>query len=1397
MIKNIYKYILLVSIIIAYFLPNKSYGNIVNKESYSFFQLKGLPQNDVNLIYRDSKGFMWIGTLDGLHRFDGYSYKTYRISENPESISSNMIIDIAEDSKGNIWISTYGRGICKLNPITEKFTIYHSSGKDGYKIDSDDITCMTIDKDDVIWVGTWYGYSRITLDKKSDAISEIITVSLKNTSIDDFTTVRKIYRDNFTIVKKIHQDQDGQIWIGTNGRLLRLLNPYANKDQIKYETFKCQAENFCDYEGGFLIGGPSISAVQKQADGSYEISPILTISANTMIYKNQKIWLGNRFGITCLQYNPKKGWQIEQQLNKQKIKDEFPSNIVTCLTEDESGQIWAGTRGGGIYTINLNQKKFHHYQKTRHKNSISSNFIKSVFEDHEKNLWIGTENDGVNFLSRKNSNKYANRFQHIQINPNSLENRAYCIEETLTPKSKLHKSLIWIGTSHYSNLVAIDPLSLKKKPLHNIVSKIGFVFTLESQGDSVLWVGTYGEGLWKFSLDENGDITKYLNFTPDNNSKSHISSRIIRDLLLDKDDNLWISTDKGLNRISAQELNKKDPLIQNFEKEEEIQNDYFLKIYQAKNGKLWMGSMGGGLISYSGEDNKSGHHFSKITEKDGLPNNTIKSILEDDKGSLWLATNKGLSQYNPTNGDIINYDSADGLQHDEFSEICAFKRSNGQFIFGGINGFNVFYPEQITKDTIPPKLFLTDFYILNKIVKPGEKINGKIILKNSLEYTDHIELNYQQNSFSIGFLGLHYTTPQKNKYKYTLEGFDQAWYNATASYRIAKYTNIPAGEYTFKVMASNSDNIWVEKPKSIKIKINPPFYFSAYAYLVYALLILIGAYIAYRMLRLSTLRKKDFLIAEMEKNKVEEIAQIKLRFFTNISHDFRTPLTLITTPLAKLISKGAELSEEERQGNYKLINQNANFMLRLINQLMDFRRLEQDLIKLSVEDIELNQFINNIIKTFEPLAEQKNITLLFEGTDNDLIIWADAGKIEKVTYNLLSNAFKFTPKDGSITIEIEDSEQDNSVRIFVSDTGIGISGNEQKLIFERYYQSTQKDKQSYGGTGIGLALCKGLIDMHKGTIEVSSSKDKGTSFTVKLHKGKSWMSVDSLKLVSPQTEQVHFEDEKEESLVKLALAKEVVIKKNHYKILLVEDNIDLREVIADIFNDYFIVFQANDGVQGFEKCMNNHPDVIISDVMMPNMNGIELCRKIKEEEAVSHIPVLLLTAKNTIESQLEGFKTGADAYIPKPFNTDILKARVISLINNRENLRKKFQKEIEINPMIIANSPADAKFLEQILALIEKNISDSNFSVEKLAGLYGVSRIYLNRKIKALTAETSNEFLRNIRLKHAAELLSQNVLTVSEVTWQVGYNDLRTFRTRFKEKFGISPSEYAKSKRPE
>lgn len=1361
-----------------------------NGTQFTIEQLKELPQNDVNCIFKDSKGFMWIGTLDGLHRFDGYSYKTYQISDSEHSISSNMIIDIDEDSFGNIWVGTYGKGICKLDPTTDKFTLFNTASAENTKIPSDDVSCMIIDDNNVLWYGNWLGFYRVELNEE---LTE--TISTLSYSISE----------NFNIsedieVKKIHQDKNGQIWVGTNYSVLKINNQYKDKSEISFDEFTCKVYTIIDYEDGLLIGGDNISAIQKQADGNYRLYEISDLSSNTLLYRNQVIWSGSRAGINCLTYTPSNGWTPLYSFNKENSKEAIRSNIVTSLYEDELNQIWVGTRAGGINIINTNPKRFKHFNHTNSSGSIGSNFIQCVFEDHMRNLWIGTEDNGVSLLRNNTKTHYANKFEHYIVNPSENENRVYYIYETMTPKSNKYPSIIWLGQSYPQNLASLNPLTMQAITQPNIVYEIGFVFAIEAQNDSTLWVGSYGNGLWRLHLNRDGVITKYKNFTPNDNAKSKVVSYIIRSIYHDSKGNLWIGTDKGVNYISKKELEKDQPNIQTFAKGEgtkQLHHDYILQIYESANNTIWMGTMGGGLISVRENKSDGDYLFSTITEKDGLPNNVIKTILEDDKAYLWLSTNNGLSRYNPFNGDIINFDVEDGLQDNEFSEICGFKRANGELIFGGINGFNVFYPNQIVKDTSKPKLFFTDFYILNELVRPGQELNGKVILDNSIEYTDKIKLKYSQNSFSIGFVGLHFNAPQKNKYKYILEGFDKKWTNTGSSYRVAKYTNIPYGEYTFKVTGSNCDNVWSEDPIQIRVRILPPIYLSKVAFILYALLALFTVYLIYRFLEFTTQRKKEVLIAELEKKNVEEISQMKLRFFTNISHEFRTPLTLITTPLDKLISKDSELSADDRKQNYKLIKTNTNLMLRLINQLMDFRRLDQDKMKLRIEEVEINQFIDNIYASFSAWAEQKEINFSIRKSASDVNLWIDPDKIEKIIYNLLSNAFKFTPREGSIEINIENVFGENQVIISVTDSGIGIEPSELQHIFERYYQPDKKNKNVMGGTGIGLALSKGLADMHKGDIKIESKKNSSTRFSVYLNKGNTWFEQIDDAQISP----ISIADKQETDLYATnveqandAVSKnEINIQKNKFKILLVEDNIELRKVVADIFIENFIIYEADDGEQGLKLCVDKQPDIVISDIMMPNMNGIDLCDNIKNNELISHIPVVLLTAKDTVESQIEGFETGADAYVPKPFNSEVLNARVISLIKIRESLRQKFQKEIEINPNIIANSPADTKFLDKILSLIEESLSDSEFSVEKLAEQYGVSRIYLNRKIKALTGETSNQFLRNIRLKHAAELLKQNVLTVSEVTWEVGYNDLRTFRTRFKEKFGLSPSEYAKN----
>lgn len=1350
-----------------------------NSTDFKIGYLPRIPSKDVNCIFYDSKGFTWIGTLDGLHRFDGYSYKTYRVDNNRNSIHSNLIIAIDEDSKGNIWIGTYGKGVCKLNPETDELTSYENVNNDPDGLPND-ITSLIIDDKDFLWTANWFGICRIKFDAAMNNVTQFnrIPISVRN-------------RNNNYAIKTIFQDKNNNIWVGSNLFTLRLKNPYSQPEKVEMEYYSCYSESICDFENGILVGGYELNAIVKNANvDTFKIHHLSSIISGKVLYDNHKIWIGNRAGIFCLEQGESDNWETTRHLKKDFSELSLNSNIITSITNDNVGQIWIGSRGGGVNIINSVSKQFQHYKHTLNRGSIASDLAMCMFEDSYQNLWIGTEESGVSIL--QSGGDYASGFKHIVVNNFPNENRVYAVEETQTPGSKSHKSIIWTGTSHPTYLTAYNPVTLEEIKLSAQTKNIGHVFALENQDDSILWVGTYGQGLWRLTLDNQGNIANMRNFTPDSPSGKGLLSFIIRNIFRDSKGNIWISTDKGINRISKFESVKDQPYFEAFtigKDESHLSHDYVLQIIESRNGNIWIGTMGGGMIRFN--DNLNGKYsFTTVTSNDGLPNNTIKTIVEDNEGILWLASNKGLTKYNPVDGNIMNYDVDDGLQDNDFSEICGLKRKNNEIIFGGINGFNVFKSEILPIDKIKPRLYFTEFQILNKNIKVDDLVDNKKILKKTIEYTKEIELDYNHNSFTIGFVGIQYHAPQKHNYRYILEGFDKEWYKASADYRYAKYTNIPDGVYTFKVMGSNSDNIWTDEPIELTIRIKPPGYRSPLALFIYFVVLIITLIVITKAVKEVAQRKRDVLVANMEKDRIEEISRLKLQFFTNISHEFKTPLTLLSSPLDLLIREGESTFSKNQLYNLNLIKHNAGIMIRLVNQILDFRKLDQNKLQLQPSRQSLNEFLRNIYTAFEVLAKQKNISYNFYPYKGGDDIWIDVDKMEKVVYNLLSNAFKYTQENGRIVMFAEADLDSNQFVIKVSDTGIGIDKNEEIHIFERYYQSENKNKRNISGTGIGLALAKGFVDLHKGEIGFYPNSDEGTVFYVKLRMGNAHFPREMLaepqalgSFVAPEYHSPK-EDMPEES--------PTALKADLNKMLVVEDNYDLRKQVKNIFRNQYVVFEAEDGIQGLELCKKEQPDIVVTDVMMPKMDGIELCNRIKSDEEISHIPVMLLTAKNTDETIVEGYEFGADGYVAKPFNIDVLVARVNSLVKIREQLKNRFQKEIQINPNIISNTPADSKFMDIILGFIEKNLSEPGYNVEQLSVDYGVSRIYLNKKIKALTGETSSEFIRNIKLKHAAEFLKQNKLNVSEVAWEVGYSDIRTFRKRFKEKFDLSPSDFAK-----
>ncbi len=1361
------RYLLLLKLVL---LTGMMYIEGKDALKYHVYPLKSIVQNDINALYKDSNGFMWIGTLDGLIRFDGSNTKTYRIQQGKNSISSNMITAITEDMHGNIWAATFGKGLCKLDPQTDTFTHYQQELPEKHRLKSNDISCFYIDGN-TIWVGNWLGIYRIKLDEEMDEI-------IKN----DELPLSQIYKNSDNLqVKRIFKDQSNNIWAGLNNGLIRLSNPNAAFDNLVTKQYNAQVSSYCTADSIEFIGGSMISIINKSRP-QIRIDSILDIQSHILLYANKQLWTGNNKGIYSYTITPEKKLAADLHFTAETASNALSSNLISCIASDNSGQIWVGTNGGGITIISPKTKYFYHYKKNAaQQGSLKSNSIRNIFEDSQQYLWIGTEGGGLNYLKGKDKYNYASGFKQFNINNYPKENnRVYSIEETLTPRSKKTNRIIWLGTSYPINLMAINPNTMEDIALPEFTKNMGFVFSLEAQNDSTLWAGTYGEGLWRLSLNTRGEIIRHTQFSPNNESGCNLSSFIIRNILYDTKGNLWIGTDKGLNLIRSSELNKEQPTFEVYREGNqpgELSQDYILQLFESASGKIWMGTMGGGLVGIEKMDADS-ICFSALTSKDGLPNNAIKGILEDDRQNLWLSSNRGISKFNPITKEIINYDSSDGLQNDEFAEIVAGKRSNGQLLFGGNNGLNVFYADEILIDTLKPRLILTELLILNEKIIPGESYNNNIILNKNLEYTDYIVLKHNQNSFSIAFTGMQFNSAQKNNYKYLLEGFDKQYTFANADYTIAKYTNVPAGTYTFKVYGSNCDNVWSDTPAFLTIVVLPHPLLSAWAYLIYAIVLITVITIILKTTLLISRRKKELLIAGIEKKNTEELAQSKLRFFTNISHEIRTPLTLISVPLESLLKKSSEFKADDRK-SLTIIKQNTHLMLRLVNQLLDFRKLEETDKQLHITSTDLNNFIKTIFESFKPLAEEKHIKLSFNAPEGELLVDFDSEKLEKVIYNLLSNALKFTPNEGTVMVSIH--QKDKFVTITVSDTGIGISEDDKQMVFERYFQGQNSRPPALRGSGIGLALSKSIIELHQGHISLTSKEGMGSTFVVSLPLSQG--NFHSLSTTVKPLANLHQD---------IVITSEIVKEKTAYTILVVEDNKDLREILLSIFAETFTVIEAENGRVGLEKCIEYNPHIVISDIMMPEMNGIELLTTIKNDERISHIPVILLSAKGSVEDQIEGHLSGADAYIPKPFNADYLYANVISTIKNRERLRVIFQKEIEINPMVISNSPADVKFMEKILALTEKNLSNPEFNVDKLAETYGVSRIHLNRKIKALTGETPIQFLRNIKLKHAAELLKQNSLNVSEVAWEVGYSDVGTFRKRFKEKFGVSPSEFEK-----
>ncbi|MEM6319493.1 MAG: two-component regulator propeller domain-containing protein [Bacteroidota bacterium] len=1378
---------------IVLFLLGHSHFSFAQQQQLYFNKLtskEGLSENVVNVVYQDSKGFMWFGTNDGLNKFDGYEFTIYQPDdERAASINSNLVFALTEDHYERLWVGTTGKGLNYFSLSNESFRTLRHQPNDENSLSNDFILRLLTDRMGRIWVATVKGLDVITFDKNREPRIKRIAFSTKEPSV---TT--------------IFEDKKGNILVGTRQGMFKINLP-NDLDKIRAQPISITdySSNYNvyaieeDHRGRLILATNSGLFMQRQPynDATYEKLDDLNTVYSIVEDETNQIWIGSYSGL--FHFDNRTANSLPTLVNQYTVSSDEPdgigNNIIRNLFIDNNGLIWLGTNGGGINFFNPKRKPFLHYGRKLMYEDQNYSKIRSVLLDSNGFLWMGTEGGGLFHNQGENYESFVNF-------PSST--RPFALEEVTLQ----NKRSIWVGSEDAPFLRQIDISSGRPTTVTTNTEFKGSTFAILQDKDGIIWIGTYRGGIHKWVPKADGSFKKTV-FKFDKTNKNGLSNSIIRKIFEDNLGNIWIGTGNGLNKIAYADKNLAQPTFQVYTHEvnnpQSLCHNYILDIYESVDGHIWIATLGGGLSSF----NPSTQRFTNYGLENGLPNKSIKSILDDNQGHIWIASNKGLSQLNPQTGIIKNYYNESGLQGYEFLEAVALKQYNSTLLFGGSNGFNVFNPEDIRDNTTPPKVVFTEMEVLNQPINIGEKLNERILLSKTLSETEGIELYSEENNFSIGFSSLDYADVESMQYEYKLEGFDKDWVKADVDSRKAIYTNLRPGDYTLQVRAANQDGYWSAEPATLDIKVIPPWYLTWPAFLCY-LLAFLGALYLFRHYELINIEEKHELKLErLNKEKREELNQLKLQFFTNVSHELRTPLTLIIAPLEQLMQKSRNFSAEDIQQQYHFMYKNSKYLLRMVNQLLDFRKLDQGKMALTARQGDIISFVKEIIEPFQFLANKQKINFQFASEEVGMFMWFDPAFVEKIVYNLLSNAFKFTPVEGKIQIKLEEvappttlkTKSKHFLKISVSDSGPGMSKKVAKKVFQRFFKEGGKEENK-DGAGIGLAYTKNLVERHYGTIQLDTKEGQGATFSVTLPMDREAFGKEEInrkpieqfdKNADPfeyfMPEPIHGLSTAENSdLADTLPADELPL------LLFVDDNADIRRFIQDGLQNNFRVIVAENGKLGYEMATASLPDIIISDIMMPEMDGIEFCQLLKKDTNTSHIPVVLLTAKTATENELEGLQTGADAYVKKPFKLEILKMQLLNIHRQRAKLKERFRKEIILQPSEVTVTSADEQFLKRAVDLVEDHMDDSEFNVEALVKEMFISRSKLYLKIKALTGQSTSEFIRTVRLKRAVQLLEGSDYTIKEIMFMTGFNTASYFSKCFKQQFGMVPSEYVRKK---
>lgn len=1337
----------------------------------------GLSNNQVTSFLKDQKGFLWIGTMSGLNRYDGYQFKIFRNNtRDTTSISGDNILGIKECPGGKIWIETRS-GINIYDPITEKLDRHVPAYLQTIGIPSNS------------------NVSNIVKDKEGNFLflSDSHILYKYTASTGKTVILYKPVNESNTIAN-VSVDNNNQYWLIQHNGLLRKIDAKTGRTLLQTDVVakvfgkeSVYYQLFIDGDNELWINGTantqglvrydplSGTFVHYQKNSGY---PRLNTDLVSSVQQDNmgNIWICTDHGGVNL-YNKKEN-TIQYLLNNVDDEKSLSYNSISYAYKDSEGIIWLGTFKKGISYYHENIIRFPVYRhQPSNPNSLNFDDVDRFVEDAKGNLWIGTNGGGLIYFDRAN-NKFT-QYLHQPGNKNSISNNI--IVSLLLD----HKQRLWIGT-YFGGLDCMENgrfIHYRNDPSNPVSLSDDRVWDIFEDSKKNLWIGTFDGGLNKFD-ELHGIFNHYTT-----KSSSPLHSGFVAVIMEDSQGKLWLGSYNGIDILDP--ITEKVTHFDNYTGNPHgISNNNITSLLQDSRGLVWAGTTDG-LNVY----NRKQNNFQSFHKEDGMPDKIILNIVEDSRGQLWISSKKGVSQVTvkqtnnpdtPISIACTNYDELDGLQGAEFNEKAALKTSKGEIIFGGPNGFNLFNPADIVPVRSTPNLVFTDLQLFNKSVGIGEKVNGRTVLPQSITNTSSITLHHNENILAIEFAALNFYNPEKIKYAYKLEGFNKDWVTTDGKMRKAIYTNLDPGTYTFRVKASYTNGEWSDKEITLKIKIRPPFWRTPLAYILYALVLAISLLIARKITVERTRMRFEVEHQRKEAERVQALDALKTKFFTNVSHEFRTPLTLILSPLEKIIK---QIADEGQKQQLNLVQRNARRLLNLVNQLLDFRKIEVQEMKLHPAIGDIIGFSEGICHSFIDIAENKNIRLLFSSNMDHLEIYFDKDKLEKILLNLLSNAFKYTPDDGEVSVtmtcnEAAHNENDGIIAIEVKDTGIGISADQQEKIFERFFQTDVPESMVNQGTGIGLAITKEFVRLHNGIITVKSEPEKGTCFTVLLPAKKvcdSSARAASSSLPSEETEPIIFEESQKTNKKKT--------------ILIAEDNEDLRFYLKDNLKRQYHVEEASNGKEGWEKAKLLYPDLVVSDIMMPLMDGIELAKKIKGETITAHIPIILLSAMGSEEKQLEGLNVGVNDYITKPFTFEILASKIRNLIAQQKLLQKRFQTQIEINPSEVTVTPVDEKFLKQALEIVEKYMDEPDFSVEDFSREMFMNRVTLYRKILSITGKTPLEFIRSIRLKRAAQLLEKSGMSIAEIAYEVGFNNPKVFSKSFKEEFHVSPSQYIANKK--